>query len=79
MKCVSNLNGELYESEDCHYFKNYIQAAYYYKWNCKLIDLDVGTDMKWIFAFKKSDHEKVKDKWIEHCEEYKRKQEENKN
>lgn len=77
MKCISELTGKIYESEDCHFFKNQIQSAYYYSWGCELVDLSLGSDMKWIYVFKKSDHENVKNKWKEHCEKYKNEQNKN--
>lgn len=65
MKSISESTGKTYENEDCHFFRNYIQAAYYFSWGCELVDLFVDGDMKWVFVFKKSDHEWAKLKWAE--------------
>lgn len=64
MKSISELTGKMYENEDCYFFRNYVQAAYYYSWGCELVDLFVDSNMKWVYVFWKSDHEKVKNKWI---------------
>lgn len=63
MKSISELTGELYENEDCCFFRNYVQAAHYYAWGAKLVDLFVDDNMKWVYVFKKSDHAKMKDRW----------------
>ena len=63
MKSVSELTGEVYENEDCCFFRNYVQAAYYIAWGCKLVDLFVDNNMKLVFVFLKSDHMKVRDRW----------------
>lgn len=63
MKSISELTGEMYEDEDCCFFRNYIQAAHYYSWGCKLVDLFVDSQMKWVFVFKKTDHLRCRDRW----------------
>lgn len=63
MKSISELTGELYEDEETVFFRNYIQAAHYYSWGCKLVDLFVDSQMKWVFVFKKEDHLKYRDRW----------------
>ena len=47
---------EMYENEDCCFFRNYVQAAHYYSWGCELVDLFVDSNMKWVYVFWKSDH-----------------------
>lgn len=64
MKSVSEITGKFYEDEDCCFFRNYVQAAHYYAWGAKLVDLFVDDNMKWVYVFKKSDHRKYFDRWI---------------
>ncbi len=65
MKMISELNGKMYEAEDCYFFRNYIQSAYYRSWGCELVDIFVDGQMKWVFVFWKKDHEWAKIKWAE--------------
>lgn len=65
MKSISDLTGKMYENEDVVFFRNHVQAAHYYAWGCELIDQFVDGNMKWVFVFKKSDHEWAKIKWAE--------------
>ena len=65
MKMISELNGKMYEAEDCHYFRNPIQSAYYRNWGCELVDLFVDSQMKWVWVFWKKDHAWAKIKWAE--------------
>lgn len=68
MKSISDLNGKMYENEDVVFFRNHVQAAHYYAWGCELVDQFVDSNMKWVFVFKKSDHEWAKIKWSENKE-----------
>lgn len=61
---VSDITGTLYDESDCVFFRNYIQAAYYMEWGCKLIDLFTDSEHKLVFVFLKADHKKYIDKWI---------------
>lgn len=70
MKMISELNGQMYEAEDCCFFRNPIQSAHYKQWGCELVDLFVDGQMKWVFVFKKSDHDWAKIKWAENKEKY---------
>ena len=63
MKSISELTGEYYENEDCCFFRNYVQAAHYYSWGCKLVDLFVDSNNKWVFVFWKKDHLRCRDRW----------------
>lgn len=63
MRVTSELTGKYYDTDDCHFFGNAKQSAAYRIWGAELIDL-IGTDeMRWIFVFKKSDHEQYKMRW----------------
>ena len=63
MISVSELTGKTYEAEDCVFFRNCIQSAYYIEWGAELIDLFVGGDHKLVFVFSRSDPVKYRDKW----------------
>ena len=41
IKTVSELTGNEYEMEDVIWYGNALQAAQYYLWNCKPIDMTV--------------------------------------
>lgn len=59
----SNINDEIYNENDCCFFRNYVQAAHYIAWGCKLVDLFVDKNMKLVFVFNKTDHEWARIKW----------------
>ena len=57
IKTISELNGTEYELEDVIWYGNALQAAQYYLWGCRPIDMTVSPDTKrWTFAFTKDDH-----------------------
>ena len=64
MKSISEITGLMYEDEDCVFFKNYVQSAYYVEWGARLIDIFTNSEHKFVFVFTKEDHEKYKDRWI---------------
>lgn len=60
------MTGRLYEAEDVVWYGNALQAARYYQWGAKPVDIDVSGDTgKWIFAFTKDDHKKYILRWNE--------------
>ena len=63
MKAVSELNGKLYETEDCCFFRNPLQSAHYRNWGCELVDLFVDGNMRWVWVFWKKDHDCFKERW----------------
>lgn len=64
IKATSELNGTEYELEDVIWYGNALQAAQYYLWGCRPIDMTVSPDTKkWIFAFTKDDHRKNIGRW----------------
>jgi len=69
MKSISNLTGKVYEDEDHVFFRNPLQSAFYYYHGAELVDLFVGKDLKWVWTFKKSDHNKLKLIWKENNKE----------
>ncbi len=64
IKTISELTGKEYEMEDVVWYGNALQAAQYYLWNCKPVDMTVSPDTKrWAFAFSKEDHKKYIRRW----------------
>lgn len=64
IKAISELTGKEYELEDVIWYGNAFQAAQYYLWNCKPVDMTVSPDTKrWTFAFTKADHKKYIGRW----------------
>lgn len=63
MKSVSDLTGTQYEDEDCVFFRNTLQSAFYVFHGAKLIDIFVDDNMKFVFVFNKADHNKLKLLW----------------
>lgn len=64
MKTKSDTTGLWYDSEDCVFFRNYVQAAFYISWGCKLIDIFTDSNTKLVFVFTKEDHKKYIDRWM---------------
>ena len=50
------------------FFRNYIQAAHYISWGCKIYDIFTDSQCKLVFVFSKSDHMKYRDRWSERKE-----------
>ena len=63
MKSVSDLTGTQYEDEDCVFFRNTLQSAFYVFHGAILIDIFVDDNMKFVFVFTKADHNKLKLLW----------------
>ncbi len=63
MKTKSSITGKYYEDEDCVFFRNTLQSAYYVFNGAKLIDIFVDDKMRFVFVFTKADHEKLKLLW----------------
>lgn len=69
MLSKSDVTGEIYEQEDCVFFRNYIQAAYYIEWGCRLIDIFTDSKHKLVFVFTKEEHQKYISRWMDRKEE----------
>ena len=63
MKTLSEITGKYYEDEDCVFFRNTLQSAFYKFNNADLVDLFVDDNMKFVFVFYKQDHERLKMLW----------------
>lgn len=63
MKSISNITGEFYEENDCVFFRNAMQSAFYVFYNARLEDIFVDDNMKFVFVFSKNDHKRLIQKW----------------
>lgn len=66
MKTQSDITGLFYEDEDCVFFRNCVQSAFYIFKGAKLVDIFVDDKMKIVFVFKREDHKRLIKDWIEH-------------
>lgn len=63
MKTKSSTTGKYYEDEDCVFFRNTLQSAFYVFHQAELVDIFVDDKMRFVFVFKKSEHERLKLFW----------------
>ena len=63
MKVISETTGTCYDMEDCVYFRNTLQSAFYMFHGAKLVDIFVSDDMRMVYTFSKQDHERLKLLW----------------
>lgn len=63
MKTYSETTGNSYEDEECVFFRNTLQSAFYVFHGAKLVDIFVDSKMRFVFVFNKKDHEKLKILW----------------
>ena len=60
----SNTTGIWYDPDDCVFFRNCIQSAFYLEWGATLVDLFTDSFHKLVFVFTKEDHKKYIDRWM---------------
>ena len=63
MRTLSETTGKYYEDEDCVFFRNTLQSAFYVFHGAKLVDMFVDDKMRFVFVFTKADHERLKMMW----------------
>ena len=63
MKTKSDVTGKYYEDEDCVFFRNTLQSAFYRFHGAELVDMFVDDKMKFVFVFYKADHTRLKMMW----------------
>ena len=63
MKTLSETTGKYYEDEDCVFFRNTLQSAFYKFHEAELVDMFVDDKMRFVFVFTKKDHERLKMLW----------------
>lgn len=61
---VSEITGKTYESEECVYFRNCVQSAFYIANHCTIQDIFTDSNMKLVFVFKKDEHRKILPLWM---------------
>ena len=59
----SKITNELYDKNDCVFFKNPIQSAFYFENGIIPVDIFPEEDGKWVWVFWETDHRKMIDKW----------------
>ena len=65
MTTISNITKEFYYDNECVFFKNPTQSAYYVFRGEPLIDLFVNDKMQFVFVFTKESHNRLKLEWRE--------------
>ena len=63
MRSISSITNLPYENEDCVFFRNTLQSAFYVFQGAKLVDLFVDNNMRFVFVFSKEDHHRLKLLW----------------
>ena len=59
----SDVTGKYYYDEECVFFRNIFQSAWYVFKGAKIVDLFVDDSLKFVFVFSKVDHERLKMEW----------------
>lgn len=72
MYVTSDITGKTYATENVHFFRNPLQSAHYISWGGPnvLVDLFVDGQNKLVFVFDRSTHDKFKDRWRKHCDDW---------
>lgn len=60
----SEITGKWYDPDECVFFRNHVQSAFYLEWGSQLIDLFTDSFHKLVFVFTKEDHKKYIDRWM---------------
>jgi hypothetical protein len=63
LKIISELTGKEYDSEDTIPYGNAAQAAQYWLWGVKPVDMYPTEEKRFIFVFTKEDHKKCIGRW----------------
>lgn len=69
MKNKSDVTGIIYEEEDCVFFRNLHQCAFYVDHNAKIIDVFTDGDGKLVFVFDRKEHNELIKLWVANKEE----------
>lgn len=59
----SKITNMLYDKNDCVFFKNPVQSAFYYENGVIPVDVFPEKNGKWVWVFWETDHKKMIDKW----------------
>ena len=63
MQYVSKITGKKYKDENHVFFRNTLQSAFYVFHGAKLVDIFVDDNMRFVFVFSRTDHDKLKLLW----------------
>ncbi len=63
LKILSEFTGKEYEAEDTITYGNATQAAQYWIWGAKPVDIYPTSDRRFVFIFTKEDHKKFIGRW----------------
>lgn len=63
MKVKSETTNKVYEDTECVFFRNPLQSAYYVSCGAELQDIFVDGRCKFVYVFKKIDHERYIGMW----------------
>lgn len=61
----SDVTGKIYESEDCVFFRNIVQSAFYVHNNAKIIDVFTDSKGKLVMVFLRKEHDELINKWLD--------------
>ena len=64
MKDKSDVTGIVYEAEDCVFFRNLHQCAFYIDHHAKIIDVFTDGDGKLVFVFDRKQHNELIKLWV---------------
>lgn len=64
MKMISEVTKIEYEVEDCVYFRNIHQSAFYIANNAKIIDVFTDSQGKIVFCFDREEHNRLIKLWM---------------
>ena len=63
MQYVSKITGKKYKDENHVFFRNTLQSAFYVFHGAKLVDIFVDDNMRFVFVFSRTDHDRLKLLW----------------
>ena len=66
----SKITNELYDKNDCVFFKNPVQSAFYFENGVMPVDIFPEENGKWVWVFWKKDHKKMIEIWDNRRENY---------
>ena len=64
MRSQSELNGKWYQDEDCVFFRNLYQCAFYVKNHCLPIDMFTDSQDKLVMVFDRQRHNELIKLWV---------------
>lgn len=68
MRNESDVTGIVYDDNDCVFFRNLYQIAFYIHNGAKIIDIFTDSKGMLVFCFLKEDHKRLIDLWMKNKE-----------